>query len=322
MKTLICLLIAILTSGFTSGNDAKQDTAQTFSAEERKMPFRDFMVLHLGADEVAFWERYYEECAPLMNENDELKAENARLREAQTWWNMGVTVALTACAFIIMFYVNLREEKKEVMDQYEKMKAVFLKLRPLKYKEEGVRHKEEELRQKEQQLLADGIKLEAWREEIRMKHSEQEELAKALKEESASLKAEKEEIEILVAELKKRQQKVLRNTVTGKKLIMLSNKETADRQGSLIDDKDWLSLKFDIKRIYGDFVERLRGIALDLTPDEINFCCLSLLGIKRKGMAILLGINEASIYQKQLRIKERARVEKGVNTFDRFIFSI
>lgn len=230
--------------------------------------------------------------------------ENRRLNIIYLRLVISLILALVFCLLLVIIFLNSHRQKLSIQQKLDNNKILLL-------------NKELELQKKITELEHSLSKLEKEKEQLRREQKKDEiQYREHLQEE------QKMEIFLLRSQLHEMRQQILRTTSIGKKLIKLSQKVVISQTKPLITDKDWKVFQKEVETIYGNYTERLKLFAPSLTFDDLNFCCLSLLGIDTKGMAILLNINSDSVNKKRFRIKERAQLKRGEDNFETFIRNI
>lgn len=236
--------------------------------------------------------------------------ENQRLKIHSLWFTLLLVFVICVCLFLGIIYLHSRKQKLQIKQELDVYRINLL-------------NKELELQRKVTTFEKNIIELEEEKEKLLKKQQSlrKEENPTIIQNEESLINKHQKEVEELKQKISGMRFQLLKRSIIAKKLNKLSEKPVINQSGSLITPKDWNALKKEVTDIYHDYDERLKEKVPTLTPDDIDFCMLSLFDIDSKGLACLLNYNTDSIHKKRSRLKSKLGLPKECD-LDTFIRSI
>ena len=95
----------------------------------------------------------------------------------------------------------------------------------------------------------------------------------------------------------------------------ISSKNVDDFSNLALGQADFVALKDAVDAAFGGFASRLAERYPDLSPADLNACCLALTGISHAEMAVLQGVKYNSFTNRISKIKKILGTEENLSTY-------
>jgi len=228
-----------------------------------------------------------------MNRNAKLEEANLRGRmRAQLLW---AAVALLGCGIdiLIMYQKKRRNEQREA---------------------EANRRRAEEVNRRATQRFIE-------EEESRIRQLK-EEMGRS-SQEKALLETKIRELETIVEHEKilHEMKKLTDEAIVASDIYALFH--NAPHEGPKPTPDDWRRLREELDKSYDRFTTRLFHSFHDLTPDDINFCCLLKIGLKGREIAVIQNVSESAVSHAKKKLTAKMfGPEAEVDLLDRYMENV
>lgn len=228
-----------------------------------------------------------------MNRNAKLEEANLRGRmRAQLLW---AAVALLGCGIVIliMYQKKRRNEQREA---------------------EANRRRAEEVNRRATQRFIE-------EEESRIRQLK-EEMGRS-SQEKALLETKIRELETIVEHEKilHEMKKLTDEAIVASDIYALFH--NAPHEGPKPTPDDWRRLREELDKSYDRFTTRLFHSFHDLTPDDINFCCLLKIGLKGREIAVIQNVSESAVSHAKKKLTAKMfGPEAEVDLLDRYMENV
>ena len=228
-----------------------------------------------------------------MNRNAQLEEANLRGRmRAQLLW---AAVALLGCGIVIliMYQKKRRNEQREA---------------------EANRRRAEEVNRRATQRFIE-------EEESRIRQLK-EEMGRS-SQEKALLETKIRELETIVEHEKilHEMKKLTDEAIVASDIYALFH--NAPHEGPKPTPDDWRRLREELDKSYDRFTTRLFHSFHDLTPDDINFCCLLKIGLKGREIAVIQNVSESAVSHAKKKLTAKMfGPEAEVDLLDRYMENV
>ena len=95
----------------------------------------------------------------------------------------------------------------------------------------------------------------------------------------------------------------------------ISSKNVEDFSHLALGQADFVALKDAVDAAFGGFATRLAAVYPDLSPADINACCLALMGISHAEMAVLQGVRYNSFTNRITKIKKVLGTDQSLKDY-------
>ena len=243
-----------------------------------------------------------------------------RLKSQRYFLSLVLIVAISLLLIVVFQLIMRRKDKKiRLQEQVLHQKDMFLVKQQLE-----LRQMETELSKKEYELLNRRKVMQEHHTLLEKQNSALELREHEIEKQEEELRLQEKEVEALKNDVNSLKLKVLQNTAISKKIIKCAQKVTVgtDDGKSLLSEADWTSLLNEVNAVYKSFTTSLQQAVLELTFEDIRFCCLLLVGLETKELSVVLSINPSSIRQRKMRIRAKAGLTNAQTTLEEFLCNL
>lgn len=139
-------------------------------------------------------------------------------------------------------------------------------------------------------------------------------LLSTFKEKDETYNKMQEEIDLISANCKKLQSKLLTDSPLYKELINLANLNIPRNNKSLITDGQWKLITNEITTIYPSLYNYIDSLCPDLPEQDFQYCCFYMYRFDSNAEAKLLNIAPNSVRTKHLRLRQKLNVSLPPST--------